>query len=151
METMQDQLLADLAAPIAAELIDILPDAPVWAKVREHFPTAGSKIDWGRVRDHRAIPHRTRDPAVAASFFDKEVNELDSRLRGFYLNDSSIDFAIRTSFAELKSHICRLFDLPQHNYVVSDDFSWCFVFTMEGDVDCGWSPGPHQDETRNVR
>jgi L-lactate permease len=45
----------------------------------------------------------------------------------------------------IASVLDKLLGIPQHHYLVADDFAWCFCFSFEGDMGFGYRP-----EVKNI-
>ncbi|SFD47277.1 hypothetical protein [Paracidovorax konjaci] len=114
------------------------------------FSFSGSKIDWGKTRNHWLYNYNPRNKTInTTEKLEIVANELENKNfqsiidqspRIFYINDSSLDFGLiisRNIFWDVFRLI--IINTPQHHYFFPEDGSWCLAITMEGFVDYGES------------
>ncbi|MBI4511516.1 MAG: hypothetical protein HY698_17920 [Deltaproteobacteria bacterium] len=123
------------------------PD-PYFRILERRFPVVGSKIDWERVP--RAIVRETdpQDPErhardAATLLLDVvEAEGISEERVVIAIGDSAMEKVVSLPLGVLRASIRDFLELPQHLYVLSEDASWCFSFTMEGDLAFGHAPKP---------
>lgn len=138
----EDELLQILGADVDAGIITIEPDCTdYFVKLTKCFPAAGTRIDWG------SVPNSIdtwRDEDLDESAFVKFFNQIvtSNNLNGpiVYMGDSNTEFALLTSVDVVSKYLKDILSIPQHHYLVAADFSWCMVFTFEGDMSFGYAP-----------
>lgn len=121
---------------------------PGFRLLARRFPLVGSKIDWEKVP--RAVVRETdpQDP-------DRHVRDATNLLLDvtkaegiateqivIALGDSAMEEAVSLPVGVLLDSVRDFLELPQHLYVLPEDGSWCFSFTMEGDLAFGYAPLP---------
>lgn len=63
----------------------------------------------------------------------------------YYINDSSLDFAVRLVFSQLSDFIdLAINNIPQHHYIFDKAMKWCLVISSEGFIDFGLSKVKNQ-------
>ncbi len=145
--TPEQDLLEALRADIAAgDVVVRRPDDAFVAVIQERYPFSGSQIDWSRVP---GAVVRHEDPTASELFFGEAERFLDGIVQSegigadqqvVVLGDSAMAFALVTTLGVLARWLADVLALPQHTYVMAPDGSWCFVFTMEGDLCFGHPP-----------
>jgi hypothetical protein len=112
-----------------------------FSKLAEEFPIYGSKIDWDKVPDSNIEynPYINR-VASLCNFFRKVIKEQKLSGNIVYINDSAFDCAYIFPLDTVVSHISDILEFPEHHYFVNEDFTWCFSFTMEGEMAFGFKP-----------
>jgi len=140
MPTYGDELLEALASPIEAGLIKVVSEGPVAAGLEAAFPFSGSKIDWSAVAGHdRAVETHPNEHTDFLEFFARHARRLGAGNEAFYLCDGPWDFVLSATLFTFERHLPLFITVPAHHYFISQDFSWCMVYTMEGDIDFGRS------------
>jgi hypothetical protein len=131
-------LIADLSNP--PEIIDEWE--PIADFLSDTFEWAGSKIDWGKSINHsyhKLTSNKGVWPALVLAFINKHDLVCSSK-EIFYINDSSLDFALRISAEQFNSTLILLINnVPQHHYFFDTEAKWCLSITSEGYVDFGFS------------
>jgi hypothetical protein len=116
--------------------------------LERRFPVVGSKIDWGQVPG--AVVRQTdptnpvceaTDAATILSDVARDESLSEAQIV-IVIGDSAMEQAMAMPFATLRVSIRELLELPQHLYVMPEDASWCFSFTMEGDLAFGRATSP---------
>lgn len=139
--TLNDEiklLIADLPNP--PEIIDEWE--PIADYLSDMFEWAGSKIDWDKTISH-SYQKLTNDkrfwPSLVIAFINRHYRFCDSE-EIFYINDSSLDFALKISAEQFNHTLTLLTDqVPQHHYFFAPKTKWCLSITSEGYVDFGFS------------
>lgn len=141
MDYHEQDLREALSSPIAAGVIEVWPsDRSVVEGLERAFLFSGSKISWEAVRGHQAATQAQQGHEEFRCFFDARRSDLGGDRIAFYLNDNLMNCAARASLFAFQRHLDVILRMPAHHYFVAADFSWCIVYTMEGDIDFGWSP-----------
>ena len=107
------------------------------------FQWKGSKIYWNSLLRHVERPIKFDSMQV-----DFDVKEFikDSGLNDFlnetntiyYINDSSLDFAISLEPKILQEFVVYVIhNIPQHHYFFDENAKWCLAITSEGYIDFG--------------
>jgi hypothetical protein len=142
----EDLVRRDLATDLREGSISMVPDEPYYSGLADAFPLTGSRIDWSRVPNAVTSYEVTIDRKEAEAFIDffnemVAVNQLDGVV--VFLGDQ-LNFALRLPLEVLRKNLESLVSIPQHCYVLVDNFAWCMVFSFEGDMAFGYRPGhPH--------
>ena len=112
-----------------------------FSKLAEEFPLYDSKIDWDKVPDS-ILEHNPdiNDVSSWCEFFRKVVKEQNLSGNVVYINDSAFDCAYIFPIDAVVSHISDILEFPQHHYFVNENLTWCFSFTMEGEMAFGFKP-----------
>ncbi|BEV01942.1 hypothetical protein [Novosphingobium olei] len=141
MDRAAQELRDALALPIAAGTIGLYRSSEdIGRRLEQSFPFAGAKIDWSLTRGHLAVSAGARSLVGFSAFFEDRRTALGNDQPAFYLSEGPIDFALRASLITFQRHLRSIVSVPAHHYFVAEDFSWCIVYSMEGDIDFGWSP-----------
>jgi hypothetical protein len=113
-----------------------------FSRLAECYPVAGSKIQWSKVPDSIELSEKSDDLQQTAfsDFFGKIVARYGLNGQAIYMGDSAINFSLLSSVEEFARHLGALLSIPQHHYFVAADYSWCMVFTLEGDMSFGHMP-----------
>lgn len=116
----------------------------IFGLIKRAFPIGGSKIDWPRVPGALTCIEKIKSKRSERfiEFFDRVCAQ--DQLKGLvlYAGDSATDFALAGSIESMRRALPELIDTPQHHYFVGPNASWCFCFTMEGDINFGRSAAP---------
>lgn len=139
----ESELRMALRKEIESSHIKELGDsAPFFAKLAKIYPAIGSKIDWGQVP--RSIERSEENEALqaeeCADFFDEMVQKFHLSGDVIYVGDSATDIALAGSLGYVRAVLCNILTIPQHHYLIAQDYSWCMCFTMEGDMGFGFCP-----------
>jgi hypothetical protein len=106
-----------------------------FAWLRIHFPMAGSKIDWSRVRGHH-VHRRFSDDAELAAVAGREVSQrVNDGSIVEHVGDALSPYGICFSGDDAPSIVAALLEIPEHHYFLAKDRSWVMVATSEGDLD----------------
>lgn len=120
-----------------------------WENIAEilslSFEWHGSKIDWSKTKNHKSKKLEgdyCNWVDIIRSFINREVifNEVNDSFDIYYINDSSLDFALYLKGEQLWDLIpCLIENVPQHHYFFDKIKKWCFVISSEGYLDFGVS------------
>ncbi|WP_262216216.1 type IV secretion protein Rhs [Serratia ficaria] len=126
--------------------LDIIDDWETIAdELSDSFEWTGSKINWSRTKWHRFIElHGDYQSWVSQVFsFLKDgaiKKEIDMSNEIYYINDSSLDFAVKMSSDEISRFLeLAIKNIPQHHYLFERNKKWCIVISSEGYIDFGVS------------
>lgn len=152
MNSYEDDLMQFFANDIAAGNIVVLPDSTEYfMKLAAKFPFQGSKIDWEALPGSiEQMERRPRFQMEAFVHFFCNITT-DCNLEGdiVYMGDSVTDFALKSRKEIFENFLRKIFEVPQHHYFVAVDFSWCMVFTFEGDMSFSRAPSNNKGQTTN--
>jgi hypothetical protein len=127
-------------------------ESEVFQKISEHYPAVGSKIDWNRFEGF--VEEREWNLDLHGESFKRFFYEAVSRfgLTGdaIYVGDGLTDFSLYAPIDQFGLLLDAIFDVPHHHYFVSDDFSWCMCFTMEGDMNFAFCDPREAGAARSV-
>lgn len=140
MSFHQLELLAALSSPIAAGIVKVVDsDRSIVQGIERAFRFEGSRIRWDLARGHISTHEAEHDSIVFHEFFKDRCRELGNGQTAIYLNDDLIECALSASLFVFQRHLNGIISIPAHHYFVAEDFEWCIAYTMEGDIDFGWS------------
>lgn len=137
--TINDEIRLQLAKiPNAPVIIDDWE--PIADLLSEMFDWAGSKIDWRKTIEQKYQElgeDKERWPYVVKVFICNYTHDFICNSNEiYYLNDSSLDFALKISPNQINSMLDLLIEqVPQHHYFFNPDTKWCLVISSEGYVD----------------
>jgi len=139
----EEQLIKDLHNEVIAGELLIEPESiEYFSRLAELYPVLGSKIQWSEVPGAIELKEESANLQLSAfsAFFKKmvEIHRLKGRV--IYIGDSAINFSLLSSVDVFVKHLDAIFSIPQHHYFIAEDYSWCLVFTMEGDMSFGLPP-----------
>ncbi|MCY1673031.1 hypothetical protein OVA07_18665 [Novosphingobium sp. SL115] len=136
----QVELLDALSSPIAAGIINVLHSSSSFVSGLERaFRFEGSKIRWDLVNGHISMTEGERHVLLFPEFFGERCRELGTSRTAIYLNDGPVAFALSATLFAFQRHLSEIISIPAHHYFIAEDFAWCIAYTMEGDIDFGWS------------
>lgn len=140
MTTFEDEIREALRAEFdTGSLKEAGTADEIFRLIKDRYPISGSKIDWrrvpGAIRCFEDI--KSKRPERFIRFFDEACAQFELKGPVFYAGDSATDFALAGSIQSMRRALPELIDIPQHHYFVGPNASWCFCFTMEGDMDFG--------------
>lgn len=146
------ELLDELSEDIASGNIHVLTSADEhFAALSARYPICGSKIAWSRIVGSIERSERRDDFEFDAfvDFFNEMIalNGLNGAV--IYIGDGLINFALDSSIEIFSKKLKEIFSIPQHHYFLAPDYSWCMVFSMEGDMSYGCMPkmpGQNRDQ-----
>jgi hypothetical protein len=141
--THNDDLLEAVDTEISNGWIHVAPDsAEFFSKLGAKFPTLDSRIDWSKIPN--AVTEYSENVEQQlndfTSFFNKVVDDYGLQGSVIYAGDGATDSAFILSTNLFKTHIKAFLSIPQHHYVVAENFAWVMVFTFEGDMGFGFAP-----------
>lgn len=139
----EGELLQDLDNEIRAGAISIGPDsAEYFSKLAACYPVLGSKIQWSKVPSsiEQSEPLDDLQEKAFSDFFGRMITLHKLSGPAIYMGDSAVNFALLSSVEEFSRKLSVLLQIPQHHYFVARDFSWCIVFSLEGDMSFGYRP-----------
>lgn len=140
----EQQLLKELAEPIAMGKIEIVHDADLlFRRICAVFPIRMNRIDWPAVPNASHL-EVTPDPRRRSSQLVEPARELrefwqSARQEGGIddsaminvVGDALVTFALRLSAETLTAHLVDILSVPHHTYIIPDDVSWCFNYAFE--------------------
>jgi hypothetical protein len=139
--TPEEELLDELRRRHASREIEVQPSSAGYFEALERrFPVRGSKIDWERVPGARVLHVEITaseayfDQAVAFAKENWIAERLDQEQQVVVVGDSAMEVALKMPLRVLETSLRSILRMPEHNYVLAPDASWCMVFTMEGDM-----------------
>jgi hypothetical protein len=145
----EQQLLEDLAVPVAKGEVEIIYDLPpIVGRLASSFPVEMNRINWNAVTDKRilaapqgraSVDFNLSKPDSAAALLDfwsqlRCENNINDDSDVLVLGDSLIAFVLRLSIATLTKHLISILSIPHHTYVFPEDVAWCLNYTAEDDV-----------------
>lgn len=148
--TFEEELLLSLDGLIKSG--DVVVDKSsdnYFAQLGSKFPVVGSKIDWEEVPG--SVEEIAKDDEYiesCLSFFMKMCKKNNLNGKVIVIGDSAIESAFIMPIEVLKSNLKKVLGIPQHHYIIADDYSWCMSFTMEGDMAFGFNPEDRIDINR---
>ena len=113
--------------------------------LEKSFKWTGSKISWSRTKGHKSATLTGDFEAWLIQinrFFlsNKIMDESNNEGEVYYINDSSLYFAVCIGFLEMKSFMAyALKNIPQHHYFFNQRAKWCLAVSSEGYVDFGYA------------
>ena len=118
------------------------PD-PYFRILERRFPIVGSKIDWEKVP--HAIVKGSNSENSEKYFRDAttlladvaKMERISEEEVVIAIGDSAMEEAVSLPLGVLIIGVREFLELPQHLYVMAEDGSWCFSFTMEGGLAFG--------------
>jgi hypothetical protein len=119
---------------------------PYFRLLEHRFPVVGSKIDWERVPNDVV---RVTDPTDSERYARDattllteivQAERLSDEQQVIVIGDSAVERALVVPMRVFQESLNWFLELPQHLSVIRDDGSWCFSFTMEGDLAFGRAP-----------
>ncbi len=138
--TFEKELICDLDKIIDISKIYIeKSNDKYFANLAKIFPVLGSKINWKKVPESIEEDVQSDDFLSQIIFFKKICEKFNLSEECIVIGDSAIDIAMLMSIDVLNLCLMKIIEIPQHLYVVSKDYSWCFSFTMEGNMAFGFS------------
>ncbi|WP_255461746.1 type IV secretion protein Rhs [Pantoea sp. EKM101V] len=116
---------------------------PVADLLSDSFNWKGSKIDWKSLKLHVEKPIDFKSTQIekdVEEFIEESglYNFISSGVGIFYINDSSLDFAVSFDSKTFMSFVIYVINnIPQHHYFFDKEAKWCFAITAEGYLDFG--------------
>ncbi|MFG1173926.1 type IV secretion protein Rhs [Erwiniaceae bacterium CAU 1747] len=114
-------------------------------ELSDSFEWKGSKIDWSKASKHESAK-LSGDYSNWLLSIRKFINNdfifgsVKSSANIFYINDSSLDFAVNLTSEQLDGFIeLAIKNIPQHHYFFDEMKKWCLVISSEGYIDFGLS------------
>lgn len=139
--TFEEELLSDLELLVKKGEIVVEPSSDgYFSELESRFPILGSKIDWDEVSGSEQ--EQASAEAYASDcqrFFDEMVNRFGLSGKCIVIGDSAVEIALVMSVEILQCNLQKIVSVPQHHYILANDYSWCMSFTMEGDMAFGFS------------
>ncbi len=114
-------------------------------KLSSRFDWIGSKIDWSKTINHRTESLEGSYPdwiLKIKNFISNNIvnNVIQSAEEIYYINDSSLDFAISFFGEDFNSFLSFILEnIPQHHYFFDFNINWCLMISSEGYVDFGFT------------
>lgn len=137
--TYEEDLLFALKQHGLASVVKVEKNGTSYfSALAQSFPYHGSKIDWSKIQGsvHNHESDIKTQQIAFISFFDNisvryNLNNEDS----LYLGDNLTDFCLSAKISEFRKCLPQILSIPQHHYFMAENFKWCLVFSMEGDMD----------------
>ena len=114
-------------------------------ELSDSFEWKGSKIDWSKVDKHESEKlsgNYSEWLLIIKKFISRRVvfDEINSISNIYYINDSSLDFAVLLTPEQFDDFIALAIEnIPQHHYFFDALKKWCLVISSEGYIDFGLS------------
>lgn len=114
-------------------------------ELSDSFEWKGSKIDWSKTSKHESEKlsgSYSEWLSLIKKFISRRVvfDEINSAHDIFYINDSSLNFAVHLIPEQLDVFIVlAVKNIPQHHYFFDELKKWCLVISSEGYIDFGIS------------
>ena len=109
-------------------------------QIEASFPIYGSKIEWsevaGSIEELARLEFYSSD---CIDFYNKITKTLNPNSKVVLLGDSAMDYALLTILKNVPEVLAKMLELPQHHFIVANDFSWCISFSMEGNMAFGFA------------
>jgi len=138
MPTYELELLTELSDQIAEGLIKKVDEQPIVDSLEENFLFVGSKIDWTTTKDHKAgLWQGQSKDCDFLEFFGERVKDFGAQTHIYYVNDNQLNYALKGSMRVFQKNLPTIFQIPAHHYFIDEDFGWCLVYSMEGNLDFG--------------
>lgn len=141
----EQELLRSLSDEIRQATVVIHPDdALFYAHIKAKYPTDTFGIKWDKLPIHRSFEVKSgMSPEEHLDFIQAALRQfaVDANISPnetvYVLGDGVLTVALEMPYSVLVTHVCSIFQLPQHTYVIKNDYSWCFRCSFEGHVDYG--------------
>lgn len=131
----------DVAEHLSLKQLQLIDDSEfIFAQLQTLYPVTDSRIDWQVlvIKEQEVAPAHEQQLNAFLSFFRWIVKKYGLTGNMYWAGDSAVDFAISGDIGVFDSVLDKLLDIPQHHYLVADDFAWCFSFSFEGDMGFGY-------------
>jgi hypothetical protein len=141
----EEELLQRLSDDIRLSTIVVHPsDASFYAKIKAKYPTHTFGIKWNELPFHRSFgaqPGRSPDQKTillqgALRQFAEDA-KISPNENVYVIGDGVLTVALEMPFSVLLTHAVPIFIMPQHTYLLKQDYSWCFRYSFEGHIDYG--------------
>lgn len=151
---IQRDFLDALAREIEIGLIKVSQgDESVFANLMAQFPATPFGIAWEKVHGHRCSPSPQPKPAIGSyihtieAFFRSFASDAGIALENnvYIVGDGVTDIILEMPCKLVLKYLHELVSIPQHTFVISKDYRWCFSYTFEDDMYYGESPNPNDD------
>ncbi|GGO83062.1 hypothetical protein GCM10012289_75740 [Nonomuraea cavernae] len=100
-----------------------------------HFPSCGTKIDWGRVQGRHMHWKITDDMRLAATASIEVCRRIQSGSVVEHVGDGLSPYGVCFTDDNAPSVVAALLEIPEHHYFLAEDRSWIVVVTTEGDLE----------------
>lgn len=107
----------------------------LFSGLMKNYPILGSKIDWSKV--HGTVRGDHNSNGVDFFLLMKERFSLSGM--AIYAGDGVTDITVESGVDYMDKILSVVMDIPQHHYVIGENYRWCVCITMEGDFDFGFS------------
>ena len=99
------------------------------------FPFNRNKIKWENLINHE---HKSLCTTQPDQFMENIIRKYSLNGSVVIIGDHLINFAVVLPINFAKDVISYFTNnIPDHHFLVNEDFSWCFYFSMEDDFDFG--------------
>ncbi|WP_438868384.1 hypothetical protein [Pseudomonas sp. L1(2025)] len=130
MSYFDEELITDLKKlNIDFSVISQAEQDSMVSRINERIPFSGNQIDWSRLESFGSASSILAISLIAAEICKISDNDL------VIISDSACDNAYSISPEHLNQVLKILSDLPQHTYIVSEDFTWIACISFEGRLD----------------
>lgn len=139
--TYDEELIEYFRDELSTGKVEIVSDSSnYFTRLADEFPTVGSRIDWTKVSNSWVEVANTQSDEVTqfVNFFNAAVDRYKLAGQVICMGDSATQIAMIFPVDLLRKKLDEILSIPQHHYFVAEDFSWCLVFTFEGDMAFGW-------------
>ncbi|QDU78367.1 hypothetical protein Pla110_00680 [Polystyrenella longa] len=150
---LNDEILHELSSPIATGDISIFEEDLIYDAIKDNFPIGMGRIDWSKVKQHKYLncscncdfDHSL--PKEIGNFFLTFFRDfkIDENSTVYVMNDDAYSFAFRMPIRILMNVLHIILSYPQHTYIIPEDSHWCFQYTWEQDLYCGFAPKYSQE------
>lgn len=140
MNLYEEELIEVITSDVANGQIAIISDSVSYFKnLAAIYPFLGAKIDWALVSGAIELCEGRsgfQEKAFSEFFYEigKKISQSETII---YVGDGLTDFALLSKKDVFGKYLGAIFSIPQHHYFIGEDFSWCMVFTFEGDMSFG--------------
>jgi len=102
------------------------------SEVQKKFKFIGSQIAWASMEN--ATNLNGVDRSKALNIIAKKLKDLSIE-NVLFLGDSAIDYAYCINVSYVNKAMQIFSEIPQHTYVLSEDFCWIACISAEGYID----------------
>lgn len=115
-----------------------------FSNLEKAFPVSGSRIAWAHVPGSISsqATDRSNESQMFFRFFLDMVDQYNLSGDVAYAGDGYTEGMLSGPISEMTKHLPELLSYSQHHYLSSPNYSWCFFFSFEGDMNFGFRPSP---------
>lgn len=132
-----------MAEHLSLKQLQLIDDsALIFAQLQILYPVTGSRIDWQVlvIKEQEVAPVHEQQLNAFLSFFRRIAKKYVLTGNVYWAVDGAVDFALLGDITVIASVLDKLLHIPQHHYLVGNDFAWYFCFSFEGDMGFGYCP-----------